>query len=61
MKNYYTLVTFQNGKWAPQFGDYEKNVVKDEQLEYKGKKQIICTDDNQKAIDLKIAELNSKV
>lgn len=61
MKKYYTLVTFENNKWAPQFGDYHKSVVKDEQLEYKGKKQIICTDDNQKAIELAVAELNSKV
>lgn len=31
MKSYYTLVTRRDGKWYPQFGDYSKAVVKQEQ------------------------------
>lgn len=28
---YYTLLTLEGSKWCIQFGDYDKDVVKDEQ------------------------------
>jgi hypothetical protein len=59
MANYYTLATFQNGKWAPQFGDYSRNTVVEEKNDsYKNTKwEIVKTTDNQEAINEAIAKL----
>lgn len=59
---YYTLLTLEGSKWCIQFGDYEKDVVKDEQQDsYQGYKcKIICTKDNQKAIEEAVHKLNLK-
>lgn len=29
-RNYYTVATYENGRWAPQFGDYVKSVASQE-------------------------------
>lgn len=59
-KKYYTLVAKENGKWFPQFGDYSRSVVEEEREDayIASKCKIVCTDDNQAAIDKKINELN---
>lgn len=59
-KKYYSLLTFEAGRWCIQFGDYKKSVVQDEKEDsYSDEKcKIICTNDDQASIDQKIAELN---
>ncbi|UDF60321.1 hypothetical protein Kopi_049 [Pseudomonas phage Kopi] len=59
-KKYYSLLTKENGKWYPQFGDYSRPVVEQEREDaYNDSNcKIICTDDNQAAIDQKVKELN---
>lgn len=58
---YHTLLTMENGRWYIQFGDYDKDVVKQEKEDdYSGfKTKIITTGDSQEAIDKKVAELNA--
>lgn len=60
-KKYYTLVVRRDGKWSPQFGDYSKEVVSDEEYDCYDTEvsKIICTNDDQASIDAKVAELNS--
>lgn len=62
MKKYYTLCTLENGLYFPQFGDFDLNVVKQEiEDSYSDCKcKIIKTDNNQKAINLAIVQLNEK-
>lgn len=59
---YHTLLTLENGLWCIQFGDYDKEVVKQEKedsySDYKCK--IITTLDDQASVDAKVKELNSK-
>lgn len=59
-RRYYTLTTFEGGKWCAQFGDYERKVVAQEALDnYHGERlKIICTGDSQAQIDASIATLN---
>lgn len=66
-RRYYTLCTIESdGKWHPQFGDYDRETVLDEQAEYinAGWKRtyethVIATGDSQEAINKRIAEMNS--
>lgn len=57
---YYSLVVKENGVFALQFGDYNKQVVIDEREDsYEGcKTKIICTKPDQASIDAAIKELN---
>lgn len=59
-KPYFTLVVKRAGIWSAQFGDYDREVVSDEQYDCYDTEvtKIIRTADNQAAIDAKIAELN---
>jgi hypothetical protein len=70
-KRYFTLLTKEpDGKWSPQFGDYDRAVVEDEQRDYKEhigdgcqwpkgtKFSIIGTNDDQASIEACIAKLN---
>lgn len=64
-KRYHTLVVRDNGKWLPQFGDYELEAVRDERdswLYADGYKRadvrIITTGDGQADINAAIAALN---
>lgn len=64
-KSYYSLLILEAGKWSIHFGDYDREVVEDEQADVKDsqpkvKTKIISTGDSQAAIDAKVAELNSK-
>lgn len=61
-KAYFTLLAKREGKWVPVFGDYYKSVVSDEEYDCYDTEvtRIIRTDDNQVAIDARIAELNTK-
>ena len=63
MIRYYTLLTIGNdGKWHPQFGDYDTEVVEREREdEYADELTIIITtQDNQDAVDQRVFELNQK-
>lgn len=59
-KKYFTLVALRDGVWSAQFGDYDREVVIDEEYVCYDTEvtKIIRTDDSQAAIDAKIAELN---
>lgn len=63
-KKYYTLLTAdtKGGKLSPQFGDYDKECVKQEKEDSYGMgyfdMQIIATDDDQVSISAKVVELN---
>jgi hypothetical protein len=46
LKTYYTLLQREDGKWAPQFGDYDRETVESERDDYR--------DHDIKAKDLKI-------
>lgn len=66
MATYYTLAVREDGRWAPQFGDYDKDVVKDEMWDtyldegYSPKDlKILRTDEAQSAINAAIAQLNA--
>lgn len=66
-KSYYSLLTAHDddGVWHVQFGDYDRDVVKNElEDEWKGvpkvKTKIICTGDSQAEIDAAVAKLNNK-
>lgn len=65
MKTYYTLAVRDGGKWAAQFGDYDREVVDQEREDaylsnpYKpADLRILRTAPDQMAIDLAINELN---
>lgn len=65
MKKYYTLVTCEDGgPWAVQFGDYDKQTVRDEQEDYcdggipRRYTKIITSGDSQADIDAAVKELN---
>lgn len=72
-RKYYTLIDRQiGGKWAPQFGDYDRSVVADELLYHKDTAEyddagiiewkILATkDDRQETINAAIAALNEKI
>jgi hypothetical protein len=67
MKTYYTLVTNEDGAgWAPQFGDYDREVVEAEQDDYcdggipRRCTRIIKSGDRQADIQAKVDELNGK-
>lgn len=63
-KRYFSLLVRENGKWAPQFGDYSKSVVKSELREWRdngakaGDLKIVEHDDSKAALDAAIARLN---
>ena len=65
-RKYYILAVREDGRWGVQFGDYDRKVVVDEQLEYwdKGYRRrdtmIVETMDGQHAIDVAIALLNKE-
>lgn len=60
-RKYHTLAVFEDGQWAPQFGDWDKDVVKQEREDsYDGQRTcIVTTDGSQAAIDATIAEMNA--
>lgn len=61
MKRYYSVLTCINGVWSVQFGDYDRDVAKDEEQEYKDngeKTKLICTGDTQAEIDRYVKEAN---
>jgi hypothetical protein len=60
-RNYYTLLVKRDNLWSPQFGDYDKEVVKDEEYDcYDTEKtRIICTKDDQVSIDAAVKVINS--
>lgn len=61
---YFTLCEKVDGKWCPQFGDYEKAVVKDELADWldSGYSEfnlvIVKSEDSQVSIDRAVAFLN---
>lgn len=65
-KVYYTLAVLEDGKWAPQFGAYQKRVVMEERDDqYAGghgvplkNLKIITSGEKQSEIDAVIAKLN---
>ena len=67
-RDYYTLLTREHtfeGKWAIQFGDYEKAVVEQERKDSYGgyavrNTKIIKTDDNQASIQEWVDILNKE-
>jgi hypothetical protein len=70
MKKYYTLIAKEpNGRWSPEFGDFERSVVAQEgdDLLYAGwfdkgtKLKVIVTGPAQKEIDAAIAEINARL
>jgi hypothetical protein len=63
--SYYTLLVKSEGKWFIHFGDYDKNVVKEERADVldsddKAVTQIVVTDDRQASIEAHVARLNSQ-
>jgi len=71
MTNYYTLMVYEveHNKWFNHFGDYDKDVVKDEMDDlangYEGllKKnmKIVKSSDDQNEIDLMLKKANGEV
>ena len=63
-KPYYSLLIKDSGKWYIHFGDYDREVVKDEQQDLKESygaacvTKIIRTDGTQSTIDATVDELN---
>lgn len=66
-KRYFTLVVREAGVWAPQFGDYDREVVEEERevslysdsTLRRADCKIITSGDRQADIDAAIAKLNS--
>jgi len=60
---YYSLLVKRDGKWSIQFGDYDKEVVKDEEYDSYDTEvtKIIATSADQASIDAKVKSLNSGV
>ena len=64
MARYFTLCVFEDGRWSPEFGDYDRAVVEQERLDcgYDGYLcDIICTGEDQAAIDDAVSQLNKSV
>lgn len=67
-RKYHTLCIREDGIWAPQFGDYSREVVEQERDDhrdsangYKAKDmRIITSGDTQAAINAAVAKLNAK-
>jgi len=62
---YYTLLVKHDGVWSIHFGDYDKQVVKEEQADVldsndKARTQIVMTDDTQASIETYVIEMNKK-
>jgi hypothetical protein len=63
MKTYFTLAVREDGRWAPQFGDYSRSVVAEELDDYlsrdvrRGDLKVVRSGDTQASIDAAIAEL----
>ncbi len=65
-RTYYTLVSKgpDDTRWAIEFGDYDRNTVRDERDDMKDgdycdhRFKIITTNDDQASIDAAVAELN---
>ena len=58
---YYTLAVRVNGKWGPEFGDYDRETVKDEMEDCENEwcdMKVIRSGDTQKEIDAAIDYLN---
>jgi len=65
-KAYYTLIVRFDAldRWAVQFGDYDREVVEAEAMEYSGgcyATKIIKTAASQLAVNLAVANLNSEL
>jgi hypothetical protein len=69
-RKYFTLLERLPGElWAPQFGDYDRNVVAQEGDDMKNsgsfikgtKLKIICTDGSQKAINDEVMRINQSI
>jgi hypothetical protein len=63
LKPYYTLAIREEGRWAPQFGDYSRATVEQEARDTYARhraldRKIIKTDPDCDAIDAGIASLN---
>lgn len=63
-RNYHTLFIREDGRWCPQFGDYERSVVAQEQRdEYPGLKKsewkIVTHEDSLAGHNAAVAELNA--
>jgi hypothetical protein len=64
MATYYTLAVREDGVWGAQFGDYDRETVVDEKIDYHDHGysardlKIIRTGDNQVDIDARIAAMN---
>jgi hypothetical protein len=59
---YYTLAVRANGKWGPEFGDFDKETVKDEMEDCENEwceMKIIKSGVDQAAIDAEIKKLNA--
>lgn len=67
MRKYYTLAVRIDGRWSPEFGDYDRECVQVELAGYldsgawkRKDLKIVTTDDNQAAIDAAIRKLNGE-
>lgn len=60
---YWTLLVKENGTWTPQFGDYDRNVVRDERFDSYADDDcmMIGTSPEQSAIDLYVYNLNNGI
>lgn len=65
-RKYHTLITRTDGRWSPQFGDWDLDVVVEEMLDsyandFKaGDRKIIATSGKQADINAVIAKLNGE-
>ena len=62
---YYVLCALYDGKWSVQFGDYEKDVVKDERADWadgepETQTTILKCEDSQASIDAAVAMANGE-
>lgn len=63
-RRYHTLAIREDGRWAPQFGDYDKDAVLQEREDSYGETKrrdwrVITTGDKKADIDAAIAALNA--
>lgn len=66
-RRYHTLAVREDGRWAPQFGDYDRETVEAERDDYRHGSQgikardlrIVTTGPTQADIDAAIAKLNA--
>lgn len=66
MKAYYVLVAKEEGQWAIQFGDFDREVVEQEKLDYidsyGGKCKVIkARECSQSVVDAAVRSLNGGV